>query len=164
VQSYFTTEFISKFARLISVAAIAALLAGGSLAQDREAQPTSISSARQTYDLNREITLVGIVVSFTLSSLTPPLGPRLVLQTPSGFTDVHLGDAHALLSAQFTIHPGDTLRIVGESVIFVDKAHFVARIVQKGTQAIAVRTTHGLPIPPTPKPDDKSPRKSGVVL
>jgi hypothetical protein len=97
------------------------------------------------YDLKREDTLVGTVIAYTESSTTPPLGAHVTLQTAGGVADIHLGDARLLAANHFNIQTGDTLRIIGENVAFGSAAPFLARIVQKGTQALAVRSPRGIP-------------------
>jgi hypothetical protein len=52
-----------------------------------------------------------------------------------------------LAANHFSIETGDTLRIVGETLNTGNTTLFVARILQKGTQALAVRTVRGLPVP-----------------
>jgi len=148
----------------LGTASVLLLAAGISLAQERTGQPAANSSAKQAYDLSREQTLVGTVISYSASSSTAPLGPRLILQTASGDVDVHLGDARVLAANQFTIHSGDTLRVIGEEVNFSNRTQFVARILQKGTQAIAVRTTHGFPIAPAAQQNGASGKKQEGVL
>ncbi|MFI5098105.1 MAG: hypothetical protein ACHQT6_09060 [Candidatus Acidiferrales bacterium] len=98
------------------------------------------------YDLKREGTLVGTVIAFTESSTTPPLGTHVTLQTTGGVVDVHLGNAQLLTANHFNIQPGDTLRIIGENVASGNASTFLARIVQKGTQALAVRSARGFPV------------------
>ena len=97
------------------------------------------------YDLKREGTLVGTVVAYTEFSTAPPLGAHVTLQTPGSVVDVHLGGARLLTANHFNIQAGDTLRIIGENVAFGSATPFLARIVQKGTQALAVRSPRGIP-------------------
>jgi hypothetical protein len=61
--------------------------------------------------------------------------------------EVHLGDPRLLAANHFSIETGDTLRIVGETLNIGNTTLFIARILQKGTQALAVRTARGLPVP-----------------
>jgi hypothetical protein len=97
----------------------------------------------QSYDPSREGSLLGTVVKYETASTVPPLGAHVLLQTASGQVDVHLGNARVLQANHFELNPGDSLRIVGESLAFGDGTIFTARIVQKGTQAVAVRNTKG---------------------
>src|SRR5260370_12274332 len=79
---------------------------------------------------------------------SPPLGAHVTVQTAAGQVDVHLGNARVLLASHFQLNPGDNVRIVGEPMALGEGTYFAARIVQKGTQAIAVRNTKGFPLTP----------------
>src|SRR5260370_30543892 len=68
----------------------------------------------QSYDVNREISLIGTVVNRYTASTIPPLGAHVTVQTASGQVDVHLGNARVLLASHFQLNPGDNVRIVGE--------------------------------------------------
>jgi hypothetical protein len=123
--------------------AAAAMCAGA-----RGQQPAVVSGARAgEYDVKRESDVVGTVVAYTASAKTAPFGARAMVQTDSGVVEVHLGDGRLLAANHFSIETGDTLRLVGEPIITGNTSLFVARIVQKGTQALAVRTARGFPIP-----------------
>jgi hypothetical protein len=102
----------------------------------------------QTYNANREISLVGTVVKYESASLTPPVGAHLTLQTASGQVDVHLGNARVIKAAHLELNAGDNVRIVGEPMALGDGTFFAARIVQKGLQAVAVRNAKGFPLTP----------------
>jgi hypothetical protein len=120
-----------------------ALFCCTAMGQDRTPQTPVRSSG---YDLKREGTLVGTVIAYTESSTTFPLGAHVTLQTTGGIVDVHLGNPRLLTANHFSIQTGDTLRIIGENVAFGSAAPFLARIVQKGTQALAVRSERGIPV------------------
>ena len=128
------------------------LLFAGSLtfslaASAQKAMPSDEQLLR-TYHANREISLVGTVVKYETNSATPPIGAHLTLQTVSGPVDVHVGNAKVLEAGHLALHPGDNVRIVGEPVALGDGTYFAARIVQKGTVAVAVRNARGLPLAP----------------
>jgi hypothetical protein len=101
-----------------------------------------------TYDVSREGSLVGTVVKFDAASATPPIGAHLLLQTASGQVDVRLGNAKLLQASHLELNAGDNVRIVGENLSLGDTAFFAARIVQKGTQAVAVRNSKGFALTP----------------
>src|SRR5271157_1201042 len=105
------------------------------MGQERTAQ-TPVRAAE--YDVKREATLVGTVIAYTESSIIPPLAAHAILQTTGGVVDVHLGNARLLTANNFNILTGDNLRIIGENVASGNASFFLARIVQKGTQALAV--------------------------
>jgi len=103
----------------------------------------------QSYDAGCEVTLVGTVVKYEASSSAPPMGAHLLVQTSSGQVDAHLGDARVLQASHLELKVGDNVRIVGESLALGDGTFFAARIVQKGTQAVAVRNAKGFLLRPS---------------
>jgi hypothetical protein len=109
------------------------------------AQQNTPPDARQlqSYDVGREVSVVGSVVKFEAASSSLPMGAHLLVQTASGQVDVHLGDARVLRAAKLELNAGDNVRIVGENLVTEGGSFFAARIVQKGMQAVAVRTTRG---------------------
>ena len=109
------------------------------------AQQSAPPDARrvQSYDLIREVFLIGTVVKYDTASSVPPIGAHLTLQTSSGQVEVHVGNAKVLQANHLELDPGDSVRIIGEDLAFGSATIFAARIVQKGTQAIAVRNTRG---------------------
>jgi hypothetical protein len=102
----------------------------------------------QSYELSRELSAVGTIIKYEPASSVAPIGPHLLLQTASGPLDVHLGNAKLLQASHFDLNPGDNVRIVGESLALGDGTFFAVRIIQKGTQAVAVRNAKGFPLTP----------------
>ncbi len=108
---------------------------------------TAPGAGMREYDVKRETELVGTAIAYSENSKTAPFGARVTVQTSAGVIEVHLGDPRLLAANHFFISPGDTLRIAGETMAAGNANLFVARIVQKGTQALALRTSRGFPIP-----------------
>jgi len=146
---------------------LAIVLAAGTLASGALAQEKPIASAKAelaAYDINHETNLIGTVLAYTPTTQTPPLGAHVTLQTSAGVVDVHLGNARLLTANHFTIQNGDTFRIIGESVACGNGTQFVARIVQKGTQALAVRSVRGIPLSYMAPRDGAANKPQGGVL
>jgi hypothetical protein len=118
--------------------ALALCLSAGA---QQNAQPEA--GRLQSYDVGREVSVVGSVVKFEAASTSLPMGAHLLVQTASGQVDVHVGDARVLKAAKLELNGGDSVRIVGENLVTEGGSFFAARIVQKGMQAVAVRTTRG---------------------
>jgi len=116
-------------------------------ASAQQAVPSDAQLLR-TYSANREISLVGAIVKFESASAVPPMGAHVTLQTTSGQVDVHLGNAKVLEVNHLALNAGDSVRIVGEPMALGEGTYFAARIVQKGTQAVAVRNPKGFPLTP----------------
>lgn len=108
----------------------------------QQAMPSDAQLLR-TYNVSREISLVGTIVKYETSSVVPPMGAHATIQTASGQVDVHLGNAKVLEANHLTLNSGDNVRIIGEPMALGEGTYFAARIVQKGTQAIAVRNPKG---------------------
>ena len=121
-------------------------------AQQSNAAVVPKAANAAAYDVRRESVLQGTVVSFVANSTTAPFGAHVVLQTSSGEVDVHLGDARLLASKNLALNPGDALKITGENLAFGSATQFVARLVQKGQQAVAVRSVRGFPLKPLARP------------
>ena len=112
----------------------------------QEKTAVDANAAMASYDLGREVTLVGTVEAFAASADAPPLGAHARVRSGNRTVDVHLGDARLLSANHFLLQSGDSVRILGENVAYGDGTQFVARIVQKGTRVLAVRSVRGLPL------------------
>ncbi len=126
-----------------------ALLLSGIARAQQKAQ--SVPERNQAYDVSRETVLEGKVLQYTPTSSVAPVGPHVTVQTGSGAVDVHLGNARLLEANQFTLTSGDSVQIVGENITYGTGTQFLARVIQKGHQILAVRSTRGFPLAPTEK-------------
>jgi hypothetical protein len=135
-------DMVSKKKLRLEILVLGIVLGSGTLSYSQQASQPKMQQF-QTYNLSREVFLLGTVVKFESASSTAPLGAHVILQTPSGQVDVHLGNAAVLQAARLVLNSGDSVRIVGEPLALGDSSYFAARIVQKGTQAVSVRNTKG---------------------
>ena len=147
---------------LVTMAMAAGIFCGAAIAQEKASVNEKAGLA--AYEVKRETALIGAVQAYTPAAQAPPLGAHVTLQTSNGVVDVHLGDTRLLVASHFTITSGDTLRIIGESVAYGNGIQFVARIVQKGTQALAVRSVRGIPLSYMAPRDGAQVKGQGGVL
>jgi hypothetical protein len=105
-------------------------------------------AAPGSYDISKDVSLQGTVLKYTENSPTPPIGPHVLVQTASGNVDVHLGDAKVLRAAKMTFAQGTSVRFIGQTRTFGPSTVFLARLVQIGSQLVAVRSEHGLAVAP----------------
>jgi hypothetical protein len=122
-----------------------ALLAGSASAQHPTA---SARAAAGSYSLANEVSVQGTVLNYTENSSVPPIGTHVLVQTASGNIDVHLGDARLLHLANLKITPGAGVRFVGQAQRVGANSIFLARLVQVGTQVLAIRTEQGFLLGP----------------
>jgi hypothetical protein len=123
------------------------------LAASSYAQPPACCAAPGTgmgaYNVATEITLTAAVVE---AKTMPPSGGRgmggvhLVLDTPSGGVEVHVGPAWFVSSKNVTFTNGDTLTVVGSQVTMAGRKVVIAREVRKGEQVLTLRDTSGVPL------------------
>ena len=123
----------------------AAILPGSSGAQTPQAQPrsTQASAHAVVYETTKEVIVVGTVVSYSENGTSRPNGAHVVVHTPTGNVDVHLGPSSYLRANNFTLAAGDAVRFVGAMSSTETGGVLLARIAQKGSQALAIRSTQG---------------------
>jgi len=138
-------KLFPKFHLLVALVC-AAVCASSVYAQRPPTNAVSGKTAPGTYDIAKDVSLQGTVLSFTENSQTPPIGAHVMLQTTAGNVDVHLGNARFLHLAKLNITQGASVRFVGQMSTTGKNQIFLARLVQVGAQVVAVRSVHGLPL------------------
>ena len=91
----------------------------------------------------------GTVVKFIEKSDTAPFGAHVIVQTAAGQVDVHVGEARLLKQSNFTLTAGNSIRVVGIARTNGSSRVFLARLIQAGSNVVAVRSTTGLPYVPS---------------
>jgi len=66
-----------------------------------------------------------------------------LVQTATGKVDVHLGPSSYLHANNFALAVGDSVRFIGALSSTPTGSVLLARIAQKGNQALAIRSTKG---------------------
>jgi len=114
-------------------------------------QPSKAAVKQDVYSSARESNLQGTVVKYTANSTTPPAGAQVELQTASGLINVHLGNARLLTASHLSLETGDSVTVVGENLAVPSGTIFAARVIQKGTLAVALRSKFGIPLVTSPR-------------
>jgi hypothetical protein len=115
-------------------------------AQGQQIQQIVEHRAGAAYDVARESVISGKIVQYSSASTTPPFGAHISLQSGSGTVEVHAGNAKLIQASNISLQAGDTVSITGETVPFGNSSVFVARIIQKGSQSVTVRSKNGMPL------------------
>jgi hypothetical protein len=135
-------------ARASAIGAVIALVLGVA-ARGQQIQLSAGHRDGAAYDVTRESVISGKVVQYSSASTTPPLGAHISLQTGSGTIEVHAGNAKLIQASNISLQAGDSVSITGETVPFGNGSVFVARVIQKGSQSVTVRSKNGVPLLPT---------------
>jgi hypothetical protein len=101
------------------------------------------------YDVARESVISGKVLEYSAAGKSVPRDAHVTVQTGSGTVDAHLGNAKMLTANHLTLEAGDSVSITGETVAYGNGTVFLARVIQKGAQSVAVRSRAGMPLLPT---------------
>jgi hypothetical protein len=101
------------------------------------------------YDVARESLISGKVLEYSAAGKGAPRDAHVTVQTGSGTVDAHLGNAKMLTANHLTLEAGDSVSITGETVAYGNGTVFLARVIQKGAQSVAVRSRAGMPLLPT---------------
>jgi hypothetical protein len=140
----------------LAIGAMLALLSGtvvgpalSVVAEGQQIQQVVGHRAGAAYDVARESVTSGKIVQYSSALTTLPMGAHISLQTSSGTVDVHAGNAKLIQASNISLQAGDSVNITGETVPFGNGNVFVARIIQKGSQSVTVRSKNGMPLLPT---------------
>src|SRR5215467_3854460 len=128
----------------MAVFAGALLLCGAAQAQ-RSRSGTALKANSSVYDLSKEQSVQGTVVKFVEKSDLSPFGAHVIVQTATGQVDVHVGDSRFLKQNNFALTTGSSVRVIGVPSTIGQSNVFLARLVQTGTNVLAVRSTTGIP-------------------
>lgn len=126
---------------------VAAAFCGGAYGQIPQAAVRNTGPGG--YDVARESVISGKVLEYSAAGKGALRGAHVLVQTSSGTVDAHLGNARMLTANHLTLEAGDSVNITGETVTYSGGTVFVARVIQKGAQSVAVRSRAGMPLLPT---------------
>src|ERR1700680_2880568 len=139
----------SAWAIVAGAALMLGVLLSGELVWGQQIPQIAGHRSGAAYDVARESVISGKIVQYNAASSTPPLGAHISLQTSSGTIDVHAGNAKLIEASHISLQAGDSVSITGETVQFGNSRVFVARVIEKGSQSVAVRSKNGVPLLPT---------------
>jgi hypothetical protein len=131
---------------------LSAILCSSAFAQSKAL--ATIHPGPSAYDVARESVVTGKVLKYSPATTTAPMGAHILLQTSSGQLDIQAGNARMIAASHLSLQVGDSLSITGENIPFNNGTVFVARVIQKGAQSVAVRSGNGMPLLPTARTAD----------
>jgi len=137
----------AEFAALLFIVTLPrAVCAQTAHVQPRDTHPPARAAA---YDATREVLVQGTVLSYSENSASRPVGAHVTMQTSTGPVDVHLGPSSYLRANHLSFAAGDNVRFVGAMSSNGKGGILLARIAQKGSQSVAIRSPQGFLLAPT---------------
>lgn len=125
---------------LIALVAVPAL---GRAAQEAPSQKAAVP----VYDAAHEVTLQGTVEKAVAKPPAgSPIGVHLIVATPRGSVDAHLGLLGMKQANQAGIFPGAAIEMVGAMVQVGGKELLLVRKLTVGGQTMALRNKSGFPV------------------
>jgi len=129
--------------KTLRTAAVAAALTAGMVSFALARQGT----AKRNYDPKTEVTVTGTVeeVKTYPRKGGGAAGEHLLLKTPDGVLDVHLGPSDFLKEKGFDVAAGDTIEVTGSKIKGKEAEAIIARQVKKGEKTWTLRSASGVP-------------------
>lgn len=101
------------------------------------------------YEVSKEVTLEGTIQSVSKKpSPGTMLGTHLMVSTPKGTIDAHIGGFVTRGAHAYSPSVGQSVKIVGVMTTINHKQVFLTRTIETGNRTVEVRTTHGFLIVP----------------
>jgi hypothetical protein len=100
------------------------------------------------YNATAETTLTGTIddISTMGAGGGAMAGVHLMVNTPSGLTEVRVGPTWYVSSKNMAFAKGDALTIVGSHATVAGKSVVIAREITKGSQTLTLRDAKGFPL------------------
>ncbi|MGA8143771.1 MAG: hypothetical protein WB987_07780 [Candidatus Acidiferrales bacterium] len=105
---------------------------------------TDLSSP--VYDLSKEIKVDGTIDKIESNSTGGPMGTHLLVLTPQGMVDVHLGASRAVSAANLGLSVGQSVHVTGMMATIGGNSVLLARILTTSNHIYMLRNEHGAPI------------------
>jgi hypothetical protein len=112
----------------------------------------TVVPAAPRYEASKEVTIEGSVMSVvTKPSAGMLMGSHVIVATPSGDLDAHLGTYAMKGANSFTLTPGEHVQMVGVMSTAEGNRVFLVRTIQSGSHLYKIRNEHGFLLRPTTK-------------
>lgn len=130
------------------------LVAGTIFILPAKAQTSSAAAASSTqaktvkagYDLAKEVKIEGVIEKIDATSANTPMGTHILVLTPQGEVDAHLGFGVAAKPTRLGIEEGQTVTVQGMMESLGDNQVLLARLLTTPSHIFVLRNEHGIPV------------------
>jgi len=101
----------------------------------------------QLYLAGKAVVVEGEILKTTTTVPMPQMaqGIQVILKTRDGEKTIHLGPSWFIDPQEFTLTPGDKLKVEGRAVTLGQETIIMAQRIQKGSQSLVLRDESGFP-------------------
>jgi hypothetical protein len=115
-------------------------------------QQSAIASAdAPVYDISKEIKVQGTIQQIEMLGPGGPLGTHVLIQTPQGVVDAHLGYRKATTAENLGLAVGQEIEITGMMANIGGNSVLLARLLTTPTHIFILRSEHGIPVRMQPR-------------
>lgn len=118
-------------------------------AQTSSAAATSSTQAKTVktgYDLTKEVKIEGVIEKIDATSANSPMGTHILVQTPQGEVDAHLGFGAAARPTRLGIEEGQTVTVLGMMKNVGETQVLLARLLTTPSHIFVLRNERGIPV------------------
>jgi hypothetical protein len=98
------------------------------------------------YDLTKEIKIQGTISKIDTTGTNAPIGTHILVQTPQGVVDAHLGFGLSARPGYLGISEGQSVTIVGMNEAIGPNQVLLARLLTTSNRIFVLRNEHGIPV------------------
>ncbi|MGH9733401.1 MAG: hypothetical protein ACRD8A_02265 [Candidatus Acidiferrales bacterium] len=98
------------------------------------------------YDISKEVKVQGVIEKINGFGNSGPIGTHILIQTPAGVVDAHLGFGSAASSKNLGISVGQNVTVIGMMETVGRSSVMMARILTTPSRVIVLRNEHGIPV------------------
>jgi hypothetical protein len=115
-------------------------------AQSSNSEGTENSSAIEAYDMSREVKIQGTIREVVNSGESAPLGMHLLIDTPQGVIDAHIGALNSASQKLLGLAAGQTVELTGMIESENGNSVMLARLLTTPTRVVILRNENGIPV------------------
>jgi len=137
---------------ILAVMAAGIIYSGPACAQSAGQQADSSSdSFVHVYDLSKEVKISGTIQKIETGGTTLPLGTHILVQTPQGVVDAHLGMGAPVKPSYLGIAEGQSVTLVGMMETIGSNQVLLARLLTTSNHIFVLRNERGIPVRANPR-------------
>jgi hypothetical protein len=134
------------FLPILAAGIIFILPAHGQSASAAASSSAQAKTVKTGYDLAKEVKIEGVIEKIDATSANTPMGTHILVMTPQGEVDAHLGFGAAAKPTRLGIEEGQTVTVLGMMESIGGNQVLLTRLLTTPSQIFVLRNEHGIPV------------------